>query len=169
MNIIAAVVRNWGIGKEGQLLDHISEDMRFFKEKTSNKAVIMGKNTFLSLPCQKPLADRMNIVLTRDMHFEAEGVKVCHSIEEAIKEAEKKFEGDEIFFIGGEQVYNAATEFCDTAFITKIDNEYEADRYLKNFDCLEGWKIKNEEMLNTKKGIYITFTTYVKYSEKGQV
>lgn len=162
MNIIVAADKNWGIGKSGDLLDHISEDMKFFKDKTINKVVIMGKNTFLSLPNEKPLPERKNIVLTHDKTFKREGITVCESIEKAIEEAKRDYNDEDIFFIGGEQVYSAAVDFCNIAYITKIDNEYEADRFLVNFDELEGWHIKNEEMIKTKKGIYITFATYVK-------
>ena len=162
MNIIAAADKNWGIGKDNNLLDHISEDMKFFKEKTLSKVVIMGKNTFLSLPGQKPLPERKNIVLTHDKSFKKDGIIVCESIEKAIEEAKKDYSDEDIFFIGGESVYSAAVVFCDTAYITKIDNEYDADRFLVDFDNLNGWHIKNEEMIKTKKGIYISFTTYIK-------
>ena len=162
MNIIAAADKNWGIGKNNNLLDHIPEDMRFFKEKTLNKVVIMGKNTFLSLPGEKPLPERVNIVLTRDKSFNRDGITICDSIEKAVEEAKKIFDDKDIFFIGGEQVYSSAIDFCDTAYITKIDNEYEADRFLVNFDNEENWHKVDEEKVETKKGFYITFTTYKK-------
>ncbi|MBQ9756854.1 MAG: dihydrofolate reductase [Clostridia bacterium] len=162
MNIIAAADLNWGIGKNNDLLDSIPEDMKFFREKTMNKAVIMGKNTLLSFPNQKPLPKRLNIVLTRDEKFTCEGAVVCHSIEDAIKVAKESFEDEDIFFIGGENVYSQAERFCDTAYITKIEKTYDADRFILNFDEKDGWKIKNEEMMKTEKGIYITFVTYKK-------
>lgn len=162
MNIIAAADKNWGIGNEGQLLDHISEDMKYFKEKTVGKAVIMGKNTFLSLPGQKPLSDRMNIVLTSHDNINADGITVCKSIEDAVNTARKQFSDEDIFFIGGESVYKAAVDCCDTAYITRIDNEYTADRFLVDFDNLKDWSISSEEMIKTKKGLYITFTVYKK-------
>lgn len=162
MNIIAAADINWGIGKNGDLLDNIPEDMRFFREKTLGKVVIMGKTTFLSFPGQKALPKRKNIVLTHDKSFEREDIIVCSSIEEAIKEAEKYAPSEDIFFIGGEQVYREAVNFCDTAYVTKIDKEYDADRFLVNFDALCDWEVKNEEMIKTEKGTYITFTTYIK-------
>lgn len=162
MNIIAAADLNWGIGKDGELLDHISEDMKFFREKTTGKAVIMGKKTFLSLPDEKPLPNRKNIVLTHDKNFERDGVVVCGSIKDAVSKAKSEFDDDDIFFIGGESVYDQALDFCKKAYITKIDKEYDADRHINNFDRLDGWKISNEEMIKTKKGIYITFTTYKK-------
>ena len=162
MNIIAAADLNWGIGKDNQLLDHIPEDMKFFRETTSGKAVIMGKNTFLSFPNQKPLPKRLNIVLTHDKTFAPEGVTVCDDIEKAIEIAKESYSDEDIFFIGGESVYNVAEKYCDTAYITKIDKEYEADRYLLNFDEKTDWYVKEESMLKTEKGIYITFVTYKK-------
>lgn len=162
MNIIAAADLNWGIGRNGDLLDHIPEDMKFFREKTAGSAVIMGKNTFLSFPNQKPLPKRMNIVLTSDKSFAPEGVTVCSSIEDAIKRAKEEYSDEKIFFIGGEAVYREAVKYADVAYITKIDNEYEADRFLLNFDELENWYVASEEMLKTEKGIYITFVTYKK-------
>ncbi len=163
MNIIAAADLNWGIGKDNQLLDHIPEDMKFFRETTSGKAVIMGKNTFLSFPNQKPLPKRLNIVLTHDKSFAPEGVVVCDSIEKAIEIAKADYTDEDIFFIGGESVYNEAEKFCDTAYITKIDNSYDADRFLLNFDENTDWYIKNESMIKTEKGLYITFVTYKKH------
>lgn len=162
MNIIAAADLNWGIGKDGDLLDNIPEDMKFFREKTTGSAVIMGKNTFLSFPNQKPLPKRLNIVLTRDESFRPEGVTVCRSMDEAVEAAKKEYENEKIFFIGGESVYREAEKYADTAYITKIDKEYEADRFLLNFDENENWFISCEEMIKTEKGIYITFVTYKK-------
>ena len=162
MNIIAAADKNWGIGKDNPLLDHIPEDMKFFRETTKGKAVIMGKNTFLSFPNQKPLPNRLNIVLTTDPEFSAEGITVCKSLDDAVAFAKETYEDKDIFFIGGESVYRDAAEICDTAYITKIDNEYDADRFLVNFDLLPEWSVKCEEMLKTEKGLYITFVTYVK-------
>ena len=162
MNIIAAADLNWGIGKDGDLLDHIPEDMKFFREKTVGKAVIMGKKTFLSFPDQKPLPKRLNIVLTHDESFCADGVTVCKSIEDAIARAKTEYKDEDIFFLGGESVYKEAAKFCVTAYITKIDKEYDADRFLLNFDELNDWYIAGEEMIKTEKGIYITLVTYKK-------
>ena len=162
MNIIVAADKNWGIGFKGNLLTHIKEDMKFFKEMTVGKAVIMGRETFLSLPGQKPLPDRKNFVLTTNPDFQADGVTVCSSMEEAIKMAKLEFKDEEIFFIGGERVYREAEKYADTAYITKIDEEFEADRFIPDFDGLNNWQIKEENMLKTEKGLYISFATYKK-------
>lgn len=162
MNIIAAADKNWGIGYKGNLLTHIKEDMKFFKEKTVGKAVIMGKETFLSLPGQKPLPDRKNFVLTTNPDFKADGVTVCNSLEKAIEEAKKEFKDEDIFFIGGERVYRESEKYASVAYITKIDKEFEADRYILNYDESPDWQVSSENMIKTEKGIYITFTTYKK-------
>lgn len=160
MNIIAAADNNWGIGNKGNLLCHIKEDMKFFKEKTTGKAVIMGRETYQSLPGQAPLPNRENFILSKNPEFKAEGATVCASLEEAISEAKKKFKSEDIFIIGGEKVYNYGEKYCDVAYITKIDAEFEADRHIINFDEADAWEISSEEMLKTEKGYYITFTTY---------
>ncbi len=162
MNIIAAADKNWGIGKNNELLANIPEDMKFFREKTMGKVVIMGKNTFLSFPGPKALPKRVNIVLTHDENFNYENIIVCKSIDEAINEAKKYCSDEDIFFIGGEQIYKKAVDYCDTAFITKIDNEYDADRFLVDFDSLDDWDLKDENMIKTECGEYITFSTYLK-------
>jgi len=162
MNIIVAADKNWGIGYKGNLLTHIKEDMKFFKEMTVGKAVIMGRETFLSLPGQKPLPERENFVLTTNPDFKADGVNICSSMEEAIEKAKEKFKDEDIFFIGGERVYRDSEKYADTAYITKIDEEFKADRFIKNYDEAENWKIKEENMLKTEKGLYITFSTYKK-------
>lgn len=162
MNIIAAADRNWGIGYKGHLLAHIKEDMKFFKEMTVGKAVIMGRETFLSLPGQKALSDRKNFVLSSNPEFKAEGAVVCSSLEEAIKKAKESFSNEDIFFLGGERVYRESEKYASAAYITKIDKEFTADRFIKNFDEAEEWHIKEETMIKTEKGLYITFAKYIK-------
>lgn len=162
MNIIAAADKNFGIGYKGQLLAHIKEDMRFFKEMTTGKAVIMGRETFLSFPNQKPLADRKNFVLTTNPQFNREGITVCSSLEEAIEEAKKDFSSEDIFFIGGERVYKESIKYANKAYITKIDKEFKADRFIINFDKEKNWQIESEREVNCENGLKITFTLYKK-------
>ena len=86
MNLIVCVDKNWGIGSEGQLLVHLKEDMKFFKEHTLGKVVVMGRSTLESLPKGEPLKDRTNIVLTHRQDFCKEGVIVVHDMEELLEE-----------------------------------------------------------------------------------
>ena len=162
MNMIVAADMEWGIGKNGDLLDSITEDMRFFREMTMGKAVIMGAVTFLSLPGQKPLSNRTNIILSDDGSVTHEDAVTFLDIPSAVSYAKENFKSEDIFFIGGASVYAQCIDYIDTAYITKIDKTYGADRFIPNFDELDGWHIASEEMQKTEKGLYITFTKYVK-------
>src|SRR3989344_279751 len=102
ISIIAAISENGVIGNENKLLWHIPEDMKRFKEKTFGHPVIMGRKTYASIG--HPLSNRTNIIVTRNKTYRVYGGKVVHSIEAAIEEA-KKYEQDEIFVIGGGQIY----------------------------------------------------------------
>ena len=99
MNLIVAVDRNWAIGKDNKLLVSIPDDMKFFRETTTGKVVVMGRKTLESFPNSKPLPNRVNIVITRDMNYDAKGAVVVHSKEELDKELEK-YNSDDIYIIG---------------------------------------------------------------------
>ena len=157
MNLIAAVDKNWGIGYKGQLLDHIPEDLKYFKEKTTGKIVIMGKNTFLSLPNQEPLPNRENIVISSTQF---DKVKTFKTPEDALKYAREKYSEEDIFVIGGGMLYKSMLPLCDIAYITKIDKEYVADTFLKDIETY--MECINTEFLTTKKGLNISFNTYKK-------
>lgn len=161
MNLIVAVDKNWAIGKNGNLLVHIPEDMKFFKEKTLNNVVIMGRKTLESFPGQKPLKDRINIVITNDKAYKKDGVLVVHSIRDAITEANKY--NKEIFVIGGASIYRQMLHFCDTAYITKIDIfSTEADAFFPNIDKFENWKMEESSSIKEYKGLKYQFTIYKK-------
>jgi len=159
MNIIVAVDKNWAIGCKNQLLYSIPEDMAFFKKTTLNKVVVMGANTFLSLPFGA-LKDRVNIVLSHDKSFKAEGAVVCYSLDELFKEL-KKYPVEDIFIIGGEMFYRTMLPFCSTAYITKVDAKTkDADCFFLNLDNLPQWiKIYTSPQVETN-GYNITFNTY---------
>ena len=118
MNLIVAVSENYAIGKDNKLLFNLPSDLKYFKEKTLNKVVVMGRRTFNSLPF-KPLKNRINIVLTTDESFTYQGVIVVHSFEELFKELEK-YNDDDIFIIGGSSIYNKLLNKCRLAYITKV-------------------------------------------------
>ena len=159
MKLIAAVSKNWGIGKNGNLLFSIPTDMKFFRETTKGAAVIMGRKTLDSFPGGNPLKNRVNIVLTRDENFEREGVFVCRTKEEAL---EKAAGYENVFVIGGEAIYSMFAEDCTEAYITKVDEAADADKFLKNFDEDPGWKLQKESEPVVENGHKFTFCTYVK-------
>ncbi|MCI6858575.1 MAG: dihydrofolate reductase [Eubacterium sp.] len=146
MKLIAAADNNWAIGKDGELLIRIPEDMRFFSRMTTGNVVVMGRKTLDSFPGGMPLPKRTNIVLTHDPNYDGRGAVVVHS-EEELKEELKKYETDSIFAAGGASIYKMLLPYCDKAYITRLDYEYEADTYMPNLDDKPEWKLvtKGEE------------------------
>ncbi len=160
MKLIVAVDENWGIGKDGDLLEKISEDLKYFKQKTTGKTVIMGRVTFESLPNRKPLPNRKNIVLSKSKEITEEGITLCGSVEELLKEIESE-ESDNIFVMGGAKIYELLLPYCKKAYITKIYKKYEADRYFKNLDEDNRWKItEKSEIMYKNKEIPFQFLVY---------
>lgn len=140
MKLIAAVDKNWAIGKDNKLLVSIPADMKFFRETTTGKVVVMGRKTLESFPNGLPLKNRTNIVLTSNPSYQVNGAVIVHSQEE-LEEELKKYNSDDIYVIGGESIYRMLADQCDTAHITKIDYAYEADAYFPNLDENPNWKI----------------------------
>lgn len=140
MNVIAAVDKNWGIGNKNELLVSIPADMKFFRETTTGKVVVMGRKTLESFPNGLPLKNRVNIVLTRDKAYKAPGAILVHDMEELLEEL-KKYPSEDIYVIGGEKIYAQLLDKCDVAHITKIDFAFEADAYFPNLDEKPEWEI----------------------------
>lgn len=135
VSIIVAIAQNGTIGDKNSLLWHIKEDMRFFRTTTSGHPVIMGRKTFESLG-SKPLPKRTNIVITRaDREFE--GALTAHSLEEAIRMA-----GDdqEIFIMGGAQIYREALAVADRMYITHVERDYKGDTAFPEIDYSQ-WRL----------------------------
>lgn len=143
MNLIAAVDSNWGIGKNNQLLVKIPADMKFFRETTTGKVVVMGRKTLESFPNGQPLKNRVNIVLTHDKTYQVKDAVLVYSLEELWKELEK-YESENIYVIGGESIYDQLVDACDTAHITKIDYAYDADAHFPNLDERPEWQITQD-------------------------
>ena len=130
ISIIAAIAQNRAIGKNNKLLWDIPQDLQRFKRITSGHPVIMGQNTFESLG--RPLPNRTNIVLTFDKSFQAPGCIVVYSFEEATKIASEK-DKEEIFFIGGGQIYAQAIKLADKLYLTLVEGEYDADTFFPDY------------------------------------
>ena len=104
MNLIVAADKNWGIGKDNKLLVSIPSDMKFFRQETMGKVVVMGRKTLESFPNGLPLKNRTNVVLTSDKNYQVKDAVIVHSIDEVLEEL-KKYDDDEIYVIGGGKVY----------------------------------------------------------------
>ena len=142
MNAIASADKNWGIGCNNGLLLRIPDDMKCFREMTMGKAIVMGRKTQESLPGGY-LPGRVNIVLTHDKNYQAEGIFAVHSIEELYRRLEA-YHTKDVFVIGGESIYRQLLDDCDTAYITKIDFAYEADAYLPDLEAQPEWELVAE-------------------------
>ena len=164
MKCIVAVDSNWAIGKNNQLLVSIPADMRFFKEQTMGKVVLMGRATLESFPGGKPLKGRVNIVVTRDPRYYAPDAVIVHSVEEAAAVA-SRYPADDVYVIGGASTYRQFLPLCDTAYVTKIDYAYDADTYFPNLDDAPDWELTEESDEQTYYDLTYAFTTYNRIAE----
>lgn len=161
MNIIVAVDKNWGIGKDNRLLVSIPSDMKFFRTQTTGKVVVMGRKTLESFPNGLPLKNRTNIVLTRDLKYEAKGAIIVHNTEELLKEL-KGYDTNDVYVIGGDSVYHQLLPYCRIAHVTKIDFAYEADSYFPNLDEMPEWKVTATSDEQTYFDLEYAFVKYEK-------
>ena len=160
MNFIVAVTKNWGVGIKGGLLLSIPDDMKYFREKTMGKTVLMGEATLRSFPGGKPLKGRESIVLSDDMSLSVEGATVVHSLDEALCEL-KKHDYDNAFVIGGASVYKLMMPYCRYAYVTKMDVTLEADRYIPSLDDDPDWSIDEQSEEREHNGVKYRFVRYV--------
>lgn len=158
LSIIAAIGKNNELGKNNDLIWHLPNDLKFFKEVTTGKTIIMGKNTFDSLP--RMLPNRKHIVLNFKKDIENNDVEVFTSIDEFIKNYEMNDE--EIFVIGGASIYKQFIDLSNTMYLTEIDAEDKnADVYFPKFDKTE-WE---SEILKENSDNDINYK-HVKYLRK---
>lgn len=161
MKTIVNADKNWGIGIGSELLNPISADLKFFKQKTTGNVVVMGKATFLSFPGKKALPNRVNIVLTTDKSWSAPDVIVCHSLDELFEQLER-YDSDTVYVIGGTSVYEQLLPYCDTAYVTKVETAKTADKFFPNLDADDGWECVFEDEEMEEKETRFRFTTYKK-------
>ena len=161
MNLIVAVDKNWGIGKDNNLLVHLKGDMKYFREQTLGKVVVMGRSTLESFPEGKPLKDRTNIVITHRNDFKKDGVIVVHNMDELAEEI-NKYNPEDVMVIGGASVYNELMTSCDRLLITKIDKEFDADTFIKNVDELHQFKVLKKSEVQEENGIKFQFVEYIR-------
>lgn len=159
MNLIVAVDKNWGIGKNNDLLVRIPADQKFFRKTTIGKVVVMGRKTLESFPGQVPLKGRTNIVLTHDENYDGHGAIVVNSMDE-LKEELKKYDDEDIFVIGGEKIYKQMLDMCKIAHVTKIDYVYDADAYFPNLDELDEWELVADSEEQTYFNVIYHFNMY---------
>jgi dihydrofolate reductase len=157
ISLIAAVAQNRAIGKNNQLLWHLPEDMRYFRDTTRGKSVNMGRKTWESLPDKfRPLPGRRNIVVTHDRHYVADGAVLAHSLEEAVDVAG---EDSETFVIGGAELYQQALPAAQRLYLTEVAQAYEGDVFFPEYPVTE-WQEASRAEQRSKSGIEFAFVVY---------
>ena len=157
ISAIVAVDKDWGIGYKGELLENIPEDLKRFKELTTNNIIIMGNKTWESLP-KKPLPNRVNIIVTSNPHKSDEA---CFWSMEDVKMSLNNPTNDHYFIIGGGTIYNQLLSFCDTVYITKIYKRHSnIDTYFPNLDSMKEWKVIEAGPINEYKDFTYQFILY---------
>ncbi len=141
ISIIVAHSRNMAIGKANSLVWRLPDDLKRFKKLTTGHPIIMGRKTYQSI--NRPLPDRTNIVVTRDMGLEIPGCIVVHSAIEAIKKA-KEFDREEIFIIGGAEIYKETLPLADRLYVTVVDMYVDGDAFFPEYSNIFTKKISEE-------------------------
>ena len=159
MKLILAADRNWAIGKDGDLLCHLPGDLKYFKEKTVGKTVIMGRGTLESLPGKKPLPKRENIVISGNPDYAVPGAVVLHSHEELFDYIRDK-DSDEVVVMGGGRVYRELLPYCDTCYITRIYDSFDADTWFVNLNEMPEFEVVWQSELQEENGIQYRFLEY---------
>jgi len=161
ISLIAAIGKNYELGKKNALLWNMPTDMKYFRDTTRGHTIIMGKKTFESMG--KPLPNRRNIIFTRDPDFKAEGAEVSNSLEETIKSF--KDSGDEIFVIGGGEIYKQTIEKADRLYITHVNASFpDADAFFPEIIPIVWNEVsRDEHSADDKNPFDYTFSTYEKF------
>ncbi|MFZ2855401.1 MAG: dihydrofolate reductase [Rhodocyclaceae bacterium] len=157
ISLIAAVAQNRAIGKDNQLLWHLPDDLRYFRETTRGKAVIMGRKTWESLPAAfRPLPGRHNIVVTRDRQYVAGGATLAHSLPEAIAAADG---GGETFVIGGAELYRQALPLAERLYLTEVAQAVEGDAFFPEIPAAQ-WQEISRAPRHDASGLEFAFVVY---------
>lgn len=155
MNLIVAVDKNWAIGKDGDQLVYLSEDLKRFKALTTGHPVILGRKTLATFPGGRPLKDRRNLILSRSADFAPEGAEVFSDVETL-----RAVAPEDAFVIGGASVYRQLLPWCSTAYVTKIDRAFPADCHFPDLDQDPAWEQAEESVPLEQDGIIYRYLTY---------
>ena len=159
MKAILAADKHWGIGYNNRLLVSIPSDMKFFRQTTTGKVVVMGRKTLESFPNGMPLKNRTNIVLTGNKNYQVKDAVVVHSEQELTEEL-KKYDTDAVYVIGGESIYRMMLPYCDEVFVTRIDHAFQADTFFPDLDEMDEWVMTEESEEHTCFDLEYCFTKY---------
>ena len=162
LSIIVAAAQNNVIGKDNSLIWDLPTDMKFFKDKTKGHPVITGRKNYESIPEKyRPLRDRVNIVITHQANYKAPGAIVVGSVDAAIQYAKQHHADEEVFIIGGAEIYKQTIDICDRIYLTRIHHSFEGDAFFPKL-IPDNWDLSyNENIPADKKNKYdFTFETW---------
>ena len=160
ISAIVAVDNNWGIGFNNDLLEHIPEDLKYFKQLTSGNTIVMGRKTWDSLP-RKPLPNRHNLVITKDPSIYELTNEVSFYTLRQIEVLMLKNKNVNYFVIGGGQIYEKLLPLCDRVYVTKIFKDHDqVDTYFPNLDESDEWAPAMQSALHTYKDLTYQFWQY---------
>lgn len=156
---ILHVDKKWGIGKKNDLMFSLPKDMKFFRETTSGHTVVLGENTLLSFPGEKPLKNRRNIVLSPAA--QRDDCEIVRSLEEAREAMKKATEnGEAVYVIGGASVYKQLLPYCNEVYVTKVNADGGAEVFFPNLDEDKNFVCVKEGEPEDDNGLEIRFCTY---------
>ena len=164
LSAIVAASENNVIGKDNRLIWRLPADMKFFKEKTTSHVIITGRKNYESIPEKfRPLPDRKNIVITRQKNYHAPGAIVVSSIEEALQHVLENHKNEEVFIIGGADIYKQTISICDRVYLTRIHHSFEGDAFFPPLNE-KFWTLKNaKDFSSDEKNLYnFTIEIWVK-------
>lgn len=162
MKMILSADQNWGIGNKGQLLIRIPNDMKNFRAETMGKVLVYGRKTLETFPQAQPLEGRKNIILSTKKDYTVKNATVVHDLDE-LNNVLSEYDTDIVYCIGGANVYEQLLPMTDTCIVTKIDRQFEADRFFENLDASDEWELVEE---SEEQSYFDTLYTFCVYKRK---
>lgn len=161
LSLVVAIASNRAIGKNNDLLWHLSDDLKYFKALTTGHTILMGRKTYESFP-RRPLPNRFHIVLSQQARYEEENVKTVRNVEEALAALPA---GEESFVIGGGQIFRMFLPYCRKAYITEVRQAFEADTFFPELDASE-WVLESARpwQKDPASGLEFRYAVYVRTS-----
>ena len=165
MKMIVCADKNWAIGNKGNLLVRIPADQKLFRQETAGKTVIMGRKTLEGLPGGRPLEGCKNIVLSRREGFDVKGAVTASGLEKLFESLEDT-DPDDVYCIGGGEVYRQLLPYTDIVHVTKIDHAYQADTFFPDLDSSKEWQITRDSDEQTYFDLEYRFLCYERINKK---
>ena len=160
LSMIVTVDRNWALSNAHKPLISIPDDIKFIKDTTYGKVVMMGRHTFENHFDSKPLGNRVTIIVTKETDYSSPGVTVVHSSTQAMLAAEKY--NRDVYVLGGKRLYHDLLPLCDEVHVTAVDYSYSADSWFPNLDKKPEWVMVDESEEQTHFDVVYCFKRYLR-------